>query len=104
MTKIPVAFAAALPVAGFVVALGAGAGPASASVGAEELQQMISSQLAAQGGTAPTAVECPGELGSDIGSSITCAVTIGDDTRGVTITVVSVDNGQLNLSMKLARQ
>lgn len=104
MTKISVALSAAVPVAGFLVALGPGAGSASASVGADELQQMISSQLAGQGGRAPDAVDCPGELGSDIGSSITCAVTIGEETRGVTVTVVSVDNGQLNLSMKMARQ
>ena len=90
--------------AGSLIALGAGAGIASASVSAPELQQMISSQLAVQGGTAPDVVDCPGELTTDIGSSITCAVTFGDETRGVTVTVVSVDNGQLNFSMKLARQ
>lgn len=90
--------------AGFLIALGAGAGVASASVGAVELQDMISSKLAALGGTAPEAVQCPGDLASEIGSSITCAVTVGGETRGLTITVVSVDNGQLNLSMTPARQ
>ena len=66
---------------------------------------MVSAQLAAQAGMPPAAVDCPGELATDIGSSITCAVTIGDETRGVTITVVSVDdNGQVNFSMALAKQ
>lgn len=91
-------------VAGSLIALTSGAGIASASMSADEVQQMISSQLAAQAGTPPAAVDCPGELATDIGSSITCAVTIGDETRGVTITVVSTDNGQLNFSMKMAQQ
>ncbi len=90
--------------AGFLIALSAGAGVASASLGAAELQEMISSKLAGLGGTAPEAVQCPGDLTSEIGSSITCAVTVDGETRGLTITVVSVDNGQLNLSMTPARQ
>lgn len=92
------------PLAAFLLALSAGAGIASASMSAAEVQEMISSQLAGQAGLPPAAVNCPGELATDIGSSITCAVTMGDETRGVTITVVSVDNGQLNFSMTLARQ
>ena len=91
--------------AGSLIALSAGAGLASASMSADEVQQMVSAQLAAQAGMPPAAVDCPGELATDIGSSITCAVTIGDETRGVTITVVSVDdNGQVNFSMALAKQ
>ncbi|MCW1959023.1 MAG: DUF4333 domain-containing protein [Mycobacterium sp.] len=91
-------------VTGSLLALGASAGIAAASMSGAEVQEMISSQLAAQTGTPPAAVDCPGELETDIGSSITCALTIGDETRGVTVTVVSFDNGQLNFSMKLARQ
>lgn len=87
-----------------LLALSAGAGIASASMSAAEVQEMISSQLAGQAGTPPDAVSCPGELATEVGSSIICAVTIGDETRGVEITVVSTDNGQLNVSMALARQ
>lgn len=90
--------------AGCLLALSAGAGIASASVSAAELQQMISSQFASQGGTTPDSVDCPGDLATDLGASVTCAVTIAGDTRGVTITVASVDNGQVGLSMQLARQ
>lgn len=96
-----------VPLAASLLALSAGAGIASASMSAAEVQEMISYQLASQAGQAglpPAAVNCPGELATDIGSSVTCAVTMGDETRGVTITVVSVDNGQLNFSMTLARQ
>lgn len=90
--------------AGSMLALSAGAGIASASVSAAELQEMISSQLASQGGAAPDAVTCPGDLAPEPGASITCAVTAGGETRGVVITVESADNGELGLSMRLAQQ
>ncbi len=91
--------------AGSVLALSMGAGIASASVSAAELQQMISSQLAAQAGSPPDSVVCPGDLATDAGASITCAVTKGDETRGVTVSVASVDpTGQVQFSMKLAQQ
>ena len=89
--------------AGLLLALSAGAGIASASVSAAELQDMLSSQMA-QAGTAPDAVSCPDGLAPELGAAVTCAVTMGGETRGVTITVASVDNGQVSLSMSLAQQ
>lgn len=91
-------------VAGSLLALVAGAGIASASVSAADLQQMISSQLTDQAGSPPDSVVCPGDLDTAVGASITCAVTKSDETRGVTVTVASLDNGELQLSMELARQ
>jgi hypothetical protein len=90
-------------VAGSVLALSAGAGIATASVSAVELQDMLSSQMA-QAGTTPDAVSCPSGLAPELGAAVTCAVTMGGETRGVTITVASVDNGQVSLSMSLAQQ
>ena len=90
-------------VAGLLLALSAGAGIASASVSAVELQDMLSSQMA-QSGTTPDAVSCPDGLAPELGAAVTCAVTMGGETRGVTITVASVDNGQVSLSMSLAQQ
>jgi hypothetical protein len=89
--------------AGLLLALSAGAGIASASVSAAELQDMLSSQMA-QAGTTPDAVSCPDGLAPELGSAVTCAVTMGGETRGVTITVASVENGQVSLSMSLAQQ
>jgi hypothetical protein len=80
-----------------------GAGIASASVSAADLQQMITAQLA-QAGSAPDSVVCPGDLATDPGASVNCAVTKDDETRGVTVSVVSMDNGQAQLSLTLARQ
>jgi hypothetical protein len=91
-------------VAGSVLALSAGPGIATASVGAAELQEMISSQFASQGGLVPDAVSCPGGLAPELGASVTCAVTMSGETRGITITVASVDNGKVSLSMGLAQQ
>lgn len=91
-------------VAGSVLALSVGAGIASASVSAAELQEMISSEIASQAGTPPDAVNCPSDLAPDLGSAVTCAVTMGGETRGVTITVASADDGKLGLSMQLAQQ
>ena len=90
--------------AGSLLALGAGAGIASAAVSAAELQDMISNQMASQGGSPPDSVVCPDDLSPDVGASVTCAVTKNGETRGVTVTVASVDNGQVGLSMALARQ
>jgi hypothetical protein len=89
--------------AGLLLALSAGAGIASASVSAAELQDMLSSQMA-QAGTTPDAVSCPGGLAPELGAAVTCAVTMGGETRGVTITVGSVDNGRVSLNMSLAQQ
>jgi hypothetical protein len=89
--------------AGLLLALSAGAGIASASVSAAELQDMLSSQMA-QAGTTPDAVSCPDGLAPELGAAVTCAVTMGGETRGVTITVASVDNGQISLNMSLAQQ
>ena len=89
--------------AGLLLALSAGAGIASASVSAAELQDMLSSQMA-QAGTTPDAVSCPDGLAPELGAAVTCAVTMGGETRGVTITVASVDNGQVSLNMSLAQQ
>lgn len=90
--------------AGALLALSTGAGLASASVSAADLQQMISSEFANQAGSPPDSVVCPRDLDTDIGASVTCAVTTGDETRGITVTVASLDNGVANLSMELARQ
>lgn len=90
-------------VAAPLLALSVGTGIASASVSAADVQQMISAQFA-QAGVPPAAVVCPGDLDTEVGSSITCAVTMGSETRGLTITVASTDGGPVKFTMELARQ
>ena len=90
--------------AGSVLALSVGAGIASASVSAADLQQMISTQLAAQAGSPPDSVVCPGDLATDPGASITCSVTKDAETRAVTVSVASVNDGTVQFNMQLAPQ
>lgn len=93
----------ALPiVGGLLLGLSAGAGVASASVGVEEVQQMISDQLFQKTSQSPDSVVCPGDLATDVGASITCQVTAGGETHPVTLVVTSAENGQLGFSMQVS--
>jgi hypothetical protein len=50
-------------------------------------------------------VACPGDLDTAVGASVTCAVTKGEETRGITVTVESLgESGEINLSVAPARQ
>lgn len=90
--------------AGLLIALGPAAGTAAASVSAADVQQWISTQLSTGSMPPPDSVVCPGDLDSVVGATVTCAVTRGDETRGVTVTVESLDNDAINLSVAPARQ
>jgi len=89
-------------IAGSLIALGAGSGIASADVSAQEMQQMISDQLAPQIGAQPDSVVCPGDLATDVGASVTCQVTAAGETHSVTVTVASADDGGVQFSMQIA--
>lgn len=90
-------------VGGFLLALSASAGVASAAVSAQDVQQMISDQLAPKLGVAPSVV-CPGDLATDMGASVTCQVTAGGETHAVTVTVSSVaPSGEIGVSLQVAQ-
>lgn len=88
-------------VAASLLALMASAGIASAAVSAQELQDMISAQLA-QAGRAPDSVSCPGELATEVGAATTCQVTVGGQTHALTIAVSSVEGSTVNFSIDMA--
>lgn len=88
-------------VAGSLLALGAAGGIASADVPAQEMQQMISEQFAAQLGKAPDSVVCPGSMATKVGSSVTCQVTAMGETHPVTVSVASSDANGVQLSMQM---
>lgn len=90
--------------AGSLLVLSAGTGVASATVSAADLQQWLATQLSTPPNPPPDSVVCPADLDTVVGASITCAVTRGDETRGVTITVDSVDNDTIGFSLAPARQ
>lgn len=88
--------------AGLLLAFSAGSGVASAAVSAQDLQQMVSSQLAAKAGSPPDSVVCPGDLETNAGASITCQVTARGETRGVTVTVASVEGNAVSFNLSVA--
>ena len=60
---------------------------------------MIIDQMTPQLGVAPDSVNCPGELATDVGASVTCQVSAGGQTHPVTVTVASVDGGALGVTL-----
>ncbi len=89
-------------VGGLLLAFSAGAAVASAAVSAQDVQEMISDQLTPNLGIGPDSVVCPGDLATDLGASITCQVTAGGETHGVTVTVSSTDGAAVGVSMQVA--
>ena len=89
---------------GLLSAVTVGAGVASADIGAQDVQQMISDRLTPELGVAPDSVVCPSGLVADVGSTVTCQVTAGGETHPVTVSVAAVDpNGQMSLAVQVAR-
>jgi hypothetical protein len=86
-------------VGGFLIAFSASVGVASAAVSPQDVQQMIIDQMTPQLGVAPDSVNCPGELATDVGASVTCQVSAGGQTHPVTVTVASVDGGALGVTL-----
>jgi hypothetical protein len=69
---------------------------ASASIGTPamekaQVEQKASEALAAQVGTAPDSIECPGDLEAKVGASMRCILTDGETKVGITTTVTSVE-------------
>lgn len=90
----------ALLVAGVACAFSAGTGIAAANVSAQDVQQMISDQLAPKLGVTPDSVACPGDLATDVGAALTCQVTVGGETHAVRISVAEVDPaGRISVSI-----
>lgn len=87
--------------AGLLLALSAGSGVASAAVSAQDLQNMLSSQLGAQAGSPPDSVVCPGELDTNIGASITCQVTTRGETHPVNVTVASIQGNAVRFQVQV---
>jgi uncharacterized protein DUF4333 len=64
----------------------------------------ISDQLAQQAGRKPDSVTCPDNLKGTEGATLRCELKDGDQTYGVTVTVTSVDAGDVNFHIKVDDQ
>lgn len=81
---------AALPL---LAACGAGSVPAS------DVEEQISTVLEQEVGQAPDDVTCPDDLPGEVGAEMSCELSAGGQTIGVTVTVSSVDGGQVNFDV-----
>ena len=73
----------------------------SSAVSKSDVEQQISSKLAAKVGQTPKSVSCPGNLKAKVGESMVCTLTADDgSTIGVTATVTSVSGGSVKFDIK----
>lgn len=66
----------------------------TSSIERDELEQEISTQLENEVGVAPDDVECPEDLDSEVGATVVCVLTAGEDELDVTVEVTSVEDGR----------
>lgn len=71
-------------------------GDTAAAVDVAEVERQSSDRLAEQVGQAPDDFSCPGDLPAEEGAEMRCELTHGGQTLGVTLTVTSVDGGDVN--------
>ncbi|MFE1169868.1 DUF4333 domain-containing protein [Nocardiopsis sp. NPDC058789] len=72
------------------------AGGDAAAVDVAEVERQSSERLAEQVGQAPDDFTCPGDLPAEEGAEMRCELTHGGQSLGVTLTVTSVDGGDVN--------
>ena len=69
-----------------------------------DVEEQISNQLAAQVGTAPDKIECPGDLEGEVGTTMTCVLTHQGESLDVTVTVTSVEDNTVKFNIEVADQ
>jgi hypothetical protein len=74
------------------------------TVNKDDVAKSISDQLAQQFGRAPENVTCPDNLKGDVGATTRCRLTDQGATYGVTVTVTSVDGGDVKYDFKVDDQ
>ncbi|NPD06066.1 DUF4333 domain-containing protein [Nocardioides sp. zg-1308] len=61
-----------------------------------ELENGVGDKVTELVGTAPDAIECPGDLDAVVGTTMRCTFTDGEDELGVTVRVTQVDIGDVS--------
>lgn len=69
------------------------AGEPTRAVPAAQVAKRISDNLAAQVGSPPDEVECPGALPAEVGAYLRCSLTHDGETLGIDVSVTGVDAG-----------
>lgn len=66
------------------------------ALGRQQVADLLTQRLAAQGGQRPERVECSGDLQGEVGAVTDCTVTTGTDTREFTLTVTNVNGDAID--------
>jgi hypothetical protein len=74
------------------------------TVDKNQVASEISDQLGQQVGHKPDSVSCPDNLKGTVGATLRCDLTDSNQTYGVTVTVASVDGGDVNFNFKVDDQ
>lgn len=74
------------------------------TVDKDAVAEQIAHQLTQQVGRAPESVTCPADLKGDKGETLRCELTDSGATYGVTVTVTSVDGGDVKFDFKVDDQ
>jgi hypothetical protein len=59
-----------------------------------DVEGQISAKMTDAAGTKPESVSCPADLTGQVGSTLTCQMTVKTGDYGVLVTVTAVDSGQ----------
>lgn len=70
-------------------------------VEADDVASQISDQLEAEVGQRPESVDCPEDLQGEVGATMRCELTAGEDVLGVTVTVTEVDGENVSFDIEV---
>jgi len=71
------------------------------TVDKNQVASVISAKLTQQVGKKPDAVTCPDNLKGVEGATLRCQLTDGNEKYGISVTVTSVDAGDVNFDFKV---
>ena len=78
------------------------AGCSATAVEAADVEDQVSTQLEAEVGEEPDKVECPEDLDAEVGATMTCVLTEGEDTLDVDVEVTEVDGSDVSFDIRVA--
>lgn len=71
----------------------------ASTVAAEDVEKQITSKLQGSDGSKPDSADCPGELDAEVGATLTCSVTAGEETFDVEVEVTEVEDDTANFDI-----
>ncbi len=63
------------------------------SVSADDVETQIVDTLEGADGSSPDAADCPEDLDAEVGATMTCTITVGEDELDVEVEVTEVEDG-----------